>query len=52
MNWFPYIFSIFRPVFADFFKLPIFDPFELFELLPAFSDLAVVFRTFRVFCCV
>ena len=25
-----------------------FDPFELFEILPAFSDLAVVFRIFRL----
>ena len=53
MNWFPTFFPIFRrSVFADFSNCRFFDPSELFELLPAFSDLAVVFRIFRVFFCV
>ena len=49
----PLHFPIFRRcVFADFLNCRFFDTFELFELLPAFSDLAVVFRIFRVFSCV
>ena len=38
-----------RSVFADFSNCRFFDPFELFELLPAFSDLAVVFEFFEFF---